>query len=250
MNYFIKHIALALCLLVAPDALATPLTTITIPSQQYQLNYDHSVRVVTLLTAVNTTPGLISTHPFPLGFQLFDTNREPEAQELKQKVLEQLQSLAASEDKLSVSAQLLINQIKRWDIGYRLFTSLDWDQVRIEAKHNPLLRGNYELILTQRYDHVFFEGLVFKPQSLALSRAKSLVDYTQKLPLLSSAHLSYAWVIYPDGHVQRVGYALWNEQLINLTPNSVVFFGFDSDEPRFTNLEQDIVKLITMRKAQ
>lgn len=255
MNKLINHTSAYFLLVILSFAIypqssiANVLTSISIPTSQQQLEFAQPVTLETVLGNLYRSNKIDEHHSFSLGFQLFASQKEQESIEFQVSVLEKLQYIAASNNKLSVSAELLLQQIKRWDVGFRVFTSLDWDLIRISSEHNPTLLGSYELLLPKRHERATFEGLVAIPQSISLQSAQSLQAYTKHINILSSANPSYAWVIYPDGHVKHAGYAAWNETPINLTPNSVVFFGFNSDEPSIQQLEKDIVKLITMRKA-
>ncbi|WP_083628785.1 capsule biosynthesis GfcC family protein [Vibrio panuliri] len=224
-------------------------TTVAIPATQQQFTFSKPLPLEAFLSALHQSKSFAKLHTFPFSYQLFDTNRELEAVEFQTTVLEKLQFLAQSNHTLKTSAELLLQQVKRWDVGYRIFTPLDWDVVRIDSGSNLTLSGNYELLTPLRKERVIFEGLLVSPQSIALKSTNSLSAYTSQIRSLSSANPSYAWVIYPDGTTRKVGYALWNETPVNLTPNSVVFFGFNSEEPSLVQLEKDIVKLITMRKA-
>ncbi|RJX67161.1 hypothetical protein DZ860_19285 [Vibrio sinensis] len=223
---------------------------VELPIQNQTFVYKQNIRLDQLISTVWTNSPSNAPLILPLGFQLFDKNKNAEALELKQKVIERLQYVQKSDDTLAQSAQLLQQQIQHWDVGYRLNISLDYDLVRLFTKNNPVMDGDFELITPIRKESVFIEGLLFKPHSAPLSSTKPLHDYLSDAYLLSSAHQSYVWVIYPDGKYKRVGYAAWNEESINLTPNTSIFIGMDSDTPAWSELEEDIVKLITMRKAQ
>jgi len=76
-----------------------------------------------------------------------------------------------------------------------------------------------------------------------------VTEYLGETALLSGADRSYAWVIYPDGRVQKAPVAYWNARHIEAEPGAVLWVGFD---PRavpddFTGLNEQIVALLTRR---
>ena len=112
-----------------------------------------------------------------------------------------------------------------------------------------MLQGNLEFISPKRSQVVSFEGLLFSPQKVLFDASLPLSEYFRKLSLLSSANPSYAWIIYPNGHYIRAGYAYWNDQKTQLTPGSAVFIGFNSEDSEIQMLEKRIVQLMTMRRS-
>lgn len=233
-------------LLSSSFAMAAALS-VTLPSKKTALNYAHPMRLDQVYTDVINNSHAISPTEYPIANQLFNLDKSHQSEQLKQQVVEQLE-VQFGDGKNRTSAQLLINQIESWEIGYREHVDLDFDLIRTQAGANPMLSGHYEFITVKRSPQIQIEGLVFQPQTLEFKSDMSLSAYINQAKTLSSAHSSYAWVIYPDGHAVRAGYALWNNQDIQLTPNSVIFLGFNSDAEASLALEEKIVKLIAMRK--
>ncbi|UUM30041.1 capsule biosynthesis GfcC family protein [Vibrio japonicus] len=222
---------------------------VEIPSDGITLQYPQSVRLEQVLSDAIQHSKSSDLLSFPLNKQLFDITKENEANQLKTSVLEELSDLSQKKKKLRTSIELVINQIKRWDVGYRVQVSLDYDLIRLALEKNPRLSGKFELLLPSREEAFTVEGLVFSPQKIKLNQASSASEYLSQVNKLSSAHKSEAWIIYSDGHFIRSGYAYWNKEPTQLTPGSVVFFGFDSDDKDIRELEHKIVKLISMRKG-
>ena len=233
---------------LASQALAAKLT-VELPSEQVVLEYSQPIRLDQLLRDVIKQSKVSSPLIFSVGNQLFNIDRQNEALQLKQQIISHLQRIAAQDADLRVSSEILIEQINSWDIGYRELINLDYNQVRIEPEDNPLLSGNYELILPNRENRVRIEGLLFDSRIVDFTASDPLSAYIIPSSILSSANPSYAWIIYPDGPYKRVGYAYWNDEGTRLTPGSVIFIGFNSDSEEFQTLEANIIKLISMRKG-
>lgn len=217
-------------------------------SQGTTLQYEDAQRLEAVLSDAIAHSQTLSPVTYPLANQLFNRDKQATAQQLKSDVLQQLEQRKQHTGD-EASMDILIEQVKRWTVGYREPLSLDIDKVRIQAEHNPLLTGAYELITPQREEHIQVEGLLFRPQTLAFTSANTLSEALAQTDLLSSANNSYAWVIYPDGHYIKAGYAYWNNENTHLTPGTIVFVGFNSDDNELQRLEENIVKLISMRKG-
>ncbi|NVJ55653.1 MAG: capsule biosynthesis GfcC family protein [Vibrionaceae bacterium] len=221
--------------------------SVELPNEHIALKYSQPVRLHQVLS--DSMIHLKSSSPasFPLANQLFNLDREPEAFSAKLSVLDDLSNLGSTKS-LQVSSGILIEQIKRWDIGYREFVPLDLDVVRDQPSLNPLLDGKYELLIPQRENKVLIEGLVYSPKIVDFSSGSTVASVLSQLTTLSVANNSRAWVVYPDGNYHRVGYAYWNDEETSLAPGSVIFLGFDSENSELEALELQIVKLISMRK--
>ncbi len=217
-------------------------------SQGTILQYEDAQRLETVLSDAIAHSQTLSPASYPLANQLFNRDKQGTAQQLKNDVLEQLEQRKQHTGD-ETSMDILIEQVKRWPVGYRESVSLDIDKVRTQAEHNPLLAGAYELITPQREEHIQVEGLLFRPQTLAFASATTLSEALDQSDILSTANNSFAWVIYPDGHHVKTGYAYWNNENTHLTPGTVVFVGFNSDDSELQRLEENIVKLISMRKG-
>ena len=235
-------------LFIAPSSFANTLT-IKIPQQNSVLDYPHPVRLEQVFSDIITQSNTRSPNDYSIGNKLFNLDKAEQSQQLKQQVLNDLQVLLNEKKSDAASIQIIIDQITQWQVGYRETLNLDFDTIRMQSQANPMLSGHFEFLTTQRTPRIHVEGLLFAPQSMELKSNKSLEHYIDQISPLSSAHSSDAWVIYPDGHYIRAGYAYWNNQNIQLIPGTVVFLGFNSDSTDSLKLEERIVKLITMRKS-
>ncbi|MEF1171093.1 capsule biosynthesis GfcC family protein [Vibrio sinaloensis] len=236
------------CLLIPVPVYATELS-VSLPGDQLALEYPHPVRIEQVFTDVIALQGATQPTIYPLANQLFNLDKQFQADVEKQEVLEQLKALADRQVISAEAAGVLKQQIQSWDVAYREKIDLDFDQIRTDAADNPMLQGNYELMTPKRTRTLSFEGALYTPQNVEFDESLSLSDYLSRLNLLKSAAPSYAWVIYPDGNFVRSGYAYWNSQNTSLTPGSVIFIGFNSSNKEVQQLEQQIVQLITMRRS-
>jgi hypothetical protein len=143
----------------------------------------------------------------------------------------------------------LMAQIEAWEVGYREFLKLDYDWVRITPAANPMLTGEFELISAARPNSIELVGMFESTGKADFNANKSIADIISQAGALADGHNSYVWAIYPDGHVQRIGYAYWNYESVSLTPGTTLYLGANSDSQQIQQLEQDIIQLITMRRG-
>lgn len=235
-------------------------TTITLTQQGIGLEYDQSVRLDRVLSdalnqlyfdqeyAAQTASANSSSHsPYPEGYKLFNLDKQSQADELFNNVIQQLEALSLDID-YQQNAAMLLQQLKQLSFAYREDINLDLDAIRLDPSLNPSLPGSYALELNSRPDTILFFGLVEQTQQ-PFSASKQLGDYIQQTALLAQSNNSDAWVISPDGSTQKVGFAYWNNQHMNLMPGSTVFIGFNSSglsvfDNDLEKLEQDIVTLL------
>ncbi|WP_052319236.1 capsule biosynthesis GfcC family protein [Vibrio sinaloensis] len=236
------------CLLIPTQIYAAKLS-ISLPGDQLVLEYPQSVRIEQVFTDVIALQGATQPTVYPLANQLFNLDKQFQADIEKQDVLEKLQALIDGQVISEEVAGAFKQQIQSWGVAYREKVDLDFDQIRTDTADNPMLQGNYELITPKRARTLSFEGALYTPQDVEFDESLSLSGYLSRLNLLKKAHPSYAWVIYPDGNFVRSGYAYWNSQNTSLTPGSVIFIGFNSSNKEVQQLEQQIVQLITMRRS-
>lgn len=240
-------------------------TTITLTQQGIGLEYDQSVRLDRVLSdalnqlyfdqeyvvqeyAAQTDSANASSYsPYPEGYKLFNLDKQSQADALFNNVVQQLEALRSDID-YQQNAAMLLQQLKQLSFAYREDINLDLDAIRLDPSLNPSLPGSYALELNSRPDTILFFGLVEQTQQ-PFSASKQLGDYIQQTALLAQSNNSDAWVISPDGSTQKVGFAYWNNQHMNLMPGSTVFIGFNSSglsvfDNDLEKLEQDIVTLL------
>ncbi len=225
-------------------------SSVTVISDGVQLSYDQPVRLDTVVadTIKHVNPSLQS---FPVANQLFNLNKQQQADELKQNTLYELNKLKHSSDKeVRLFAYNVSHQVQNWDVGYREFINLDHDWVRITPKDNPMLSGRFELSSQQKPKSIELIGMFDSPKHIPFNTELKLVDILENQSKHAGANNSFVWLINPDGHYQRYGYAYWNYENAPIIPGSVIYLGVHSSHEKLKQIEQQIIQLISMRRGK
>lgn len=240
-------------------------TTIELPLQGVTLEYKANVRLLQVLDDANASG---SIGYFPLSAQLFDktnteaneaneSNKANQAIEAKKRnVFNQLDAFSVEEPE----ANLVRQQLASFQYLNRVFIELDRNAVISQSDKNPLLVSSsnankpsdsqtqmFSLYLPQRPTSIQLMGVMKESVTMNLIEHGTLNDYLDALPnglIGESADKSVAYVVQPDGVVQTIQYAYWNEQPVYLAPGAIVFMAFYSLPSEFSTLNQDIVDLL------
>ncbi|KAB0482999.1 hypothetical protein F7Q91_01470 [Vibrio chagasii] len=234
-------------------------TTIELPLQGVTLEYKANVRLLQVLDDANASG---SIGYFPLSAQFFDkTNTKAnglykDIEAKKRHVFNQLDAFSAEEPE----AKLVKQQLASFQYLNRVFIELDRNAVISQSDKNPLLvsRSNldktsatqaqrFSLYLPQRPTSIQLVGAMKESVTMNLIEHGTLNDYLDALPngfIGESADKSVAYVVQPDGVVQTIQYAYWNEQPVYLAPGAIVFMAFYSLPSEYSTLNQDIVDLL------
>ncbi|MFM2596701.1 capsule biosynthesis GfcC family protein [Vibrio fortis] len=234
--------------------------SVELPVQGITLNYSQPVRLAQVLDDANANGAL---GYFTLSAQLFDRNAQQQVDNLKAKVIEQLNQLAQHEPQV----RAVIAQLKSFDYQARYFVDLDRNAVISQPEKNPLLLSKdiwivkdtvleadksnqaqrFELYLIQRPTELTLAGAVKQTHKLKLIEHGQLDNYLSMLPkgeLLANADKSTAFVIQPDGYVDEVSYAYWNSKQAYFAPGAILFIAFDSLPSEYSTLNQNIIELL------
>nr|PMJ03587.1 hypothetical protein BCU32_21650 [Vibrio lentus]PMJ21261.1 hypothetical protein BCU29_22445 [Vibrio lentus] len=248
-------------------------TTIELPLQGVTLEYKANVRLLQVLDDANASG---SIGYFPLSAQLFDktnteaneaneSNKANQAIEAKKRnVFNQLDAFSVEEPE----ANLVRQQLASFQYLNRVFIELDRNAVISQSDKNPLLVSSshtnkpsstaikrastsqtqaFSLYLPQRPTSIQLMGVMKESVTMNLIEHGTLNDYLDALPnglIGESADKSVAYVVQPDGVVQTIQYAYWNEQPVYLAPGAIVFMAFYSLPSEYSTLNQDIVDLL------
>lgn len=248
-------------------------TTIELPLQGVTLEYKANVRLLQVLDDANASFNANASGSigyFPLSAQLFDktnteateSNKDIEAK--KRNVFNQLDAFSVEEPE----AKLVKQQLASFHYLNRVFIELDRNAVISQSDKNPLLVSSsntnkqssavikrastsqvqtFSLYLPQRPTSIQLMGTMKESVTMNLIEHGTLNDYLDVLPngfVGESADKSVAYVVQPDGVVQTVQYAYWNEQPVYLAPGAIVFMAFYSLPSEYSTLNQDIVDLL------
>lgn len=266
--------------LVTPERSSSIKTTIELPLQGVTLEYKANVRLLQVLDDANASFNANASSNenasgsigyFPLSAQLFDktntqanesnkatevnqANKDIEAK--KRNVFNQLDAFSVEEPE----ANLVRQQLASFQYLNRVFVELDRNAVISQSDKNPLLvsssRTNkpsasqtqaFSLYLPQRPTSIQLMGAMKESVTMNLIEHGTLNDYLDALPngfIGESADKSVAYVVQPDGVVQTIQYAYWNEQPVYLAPGAIVFMAFYFLPSEYSTLNQDIVDLL------
>ncbi|MEZ8302235.1 capsule biosynthesis GfcC family protein [Vibrio splendidus] len=251
-------------------------TTIELPLQGVTLEYKADVRLLQVLDDANASSNENASGSigyFPLSAQLFDktnteSNKATEANKTieakKRNVFNQLDAFSVEEPE----AKLVKQQLASFQYLNRVFIELDRNAVISQSDKNPLLVSSshtnkpssaaikrastsqtqaFSLYLPQRPTSIQLMGAMKESVTMNLIEHGTLNDYLDALPngfIGESADKSVAYVVQPDGVVQTIQYAYWNEQPVYLAPGAIVFMAFYSLPSEYSTLNQDIVDLL------
>ena len=240
-------------------------TTIELPLQGVALEYKANVRLLQVLDDANASFNANASSNenasgsigyFPLSAQLFDKTNTQAIKTKKHNVFNQLEALAVEEPE----ANLVRQQLASFQYLNRVFIELDRNAVISQSDKNPLLVSSshtnkpsasqtqaFSLYLPKRPTSIQLMGAMKQSVTMNLIEHGTLNDYLDALPngfIGESADKSVAYVVQPDGVVQTIQYAYWNEQPVYLAPGAIVFMAFYSLPSEYSMLNQDIVDLL------
>ena len=184
-----------------------------------------------------------------LGAALLDTNNTAELEVTRKQVLQQLADMGEQVDnsqyiaKLAKFAQFLRN-IK---LGQRVNQPLDLDLVRITDAYNPVIDGDFLLVLPPRPTTVTVVGAVAQIGEQAWQSRASSKDYLKHAGLLDNAEDSFVWIIQPDGNAIKQPIAYWNHQAQDIAPGAILFVEFSELFADHAELNNNIIELLKNR---
>ncbi|MEZ9266417.1 capsule biosynthesis GfcC family protein [Vibrio splendidus] len=262
--------------LVTPERSSSIKTTIELPLQGVTLEYKANVRLLQVLDDANASFNANASSNenasgsigyFPLSAQLFDKTNIQASESIeakKRNVFNQLDAFSVEEPE----ANLVRQQLASFQYLNRVFIELDRNVVISQSDKNPLLVSSsptnkpsstaikrastsqtqaFSLYLPQRPTSIQLMGVMKESVTMNLIEHGTLNDYLDALPngfIGESADKSVAYVVQPDGVVQTIQYAYWNEQPVYLAPGAIVFMAFYSLPSEYSTLNQDIVDLL------
>lgn len=203
------------------------------------------------LSDVVTQPAL--AHSWWPGAVIGVTGKTRDEQARHQQLLSRLAALAAQESGEDAAAiRQLQQQMAALKVTDRQFVDLDPDVLRVSTAANKPLTGDHTLWAGKMPDHVTLYGLVSGAGNRPFTPGKSVAEYLDETALLSGADRSYAWVIYPDGRVQKAPVAYWNKRHVEPMPGSAILIGFSERlfSSAYDDLNAQLVHSLTHRIPQ
>ncbi|WP_245903462.1 capsule biosynthesis GfcC family protein [Photobacterium indicum] len=219
--------------------------------RQLQLSYSTPVRMKQVLSdSLTHLPAFLAndvktdSRIYWTGAALFLAFPHPQ----QHAIVTQLNQLATHwQGKQQQAALNLSQQIAELTTGERIFTSLDYDNVRLNKQANTLITQDLTLILPPRPERILVLGALDKPVWAKWQTRLDAEAYLKKSKPLSNANNSDAWVIQPDGTVEQHPIAYWNRDHHDIAPGAIVYLGFSSLPDGFETLNEDIINLLRNR---
>ncbi|MEH0699322.1 capsule biosynthesis GfcC D2 domain-containing protein [Vibrio owensii] len=179
---------------------------------------------------------------YPLASALFDTSSDANniSQNLKQKVLLQLEHVGQANSSL-------FKFIESHEFAPRLISYIDFDQIRLDRKKNPLLKGSLALSTPERIETITFVGNIARTYKKENYKGLPLSTVLEDLELLATESRLAPVVIYPDAQIVFPKSGSWDTKEYYLPPLSIVYIPFE--EYATSQLDKDIVKLLTQLKT-
>lgn len=194
----------------------------------------------------------ISPDGYWLGASWLRESLKQEQKRLKAGVLFdliQVQRLALLQQKpeLASAAKHLEEQVTALPVTGRRFYHLDPLAVELNTAHSPRLQGGDRLIFPYRPTTVVVRGAVRDSCELPFVALQQAYRYAQQCPALVDADPDYLYLIQPDGHVSRLGIALWNrEEAAPPAPGATLLVPLDAAQIKDSapNLNQELAEFL------
>ncbi|WP_417615581.1 capsule biosynthesis GfcC family protein [Oceanisphaera sp.] len=142
----------------------------------------------------------------------------------------------------------LLAQLRALPLAAYQPVSMDYDLVRLQPTHNPLLDGEYRLALRGRPDIVWAQGLVRLPGKRPFVGGAFAYDYGKRLSTLPEADSDNIWVIQPDGVIVSSGVDPFAPEFVGVAPGATLYVGFKHLPAGFDELNQQIMTLFANKK--
>lgn len=223
---------------------------VQINQQLFQYAFDNKALAPRLADVL--TPVALQNNWYWPASALYKTD-DNAAQLLQQQVLQQLSALQleyAADAKLQHALSRMAAQVKSWQLATRIFIPIDYDFARAVAKLNPrFTAGDYLLQLYPRPAQITVLGLVQQPGKISHKNAASVAAYTDEFKLLPAAATDILYVIQPDGRIDKVTVAAWQQPTIEAMPGAQLFVPFKPAlfSAKWQNLNQSILALARHR---
>ncbi|PWF63906.1 hypothetical protein CBX96_08730 [Shewanella sp. BC20] len=257
MKSYIPPLVLLVSLFLFPNAEAnTQLSVSTSASKtpEVQITYPTAIRVEQAVKDGLTqlplhTKGTKNIPIYWLGAALFDTKNTAPLEATRQQVLQQLIEMGEQSNDSNYIAKLarFSQFLRNIKLGQRINQPIDIDLIRLNNAYNPLINGDFLLILPPRPTTVTIVGSVSQQGELEWQSRISSKEYIAQAGLLNNAETSSVWIIQPDGNAIKQPIAYWNHQAQDIAPGAILFIEFSGLFDDYSTLNNNIIELLKNR---
>ncbi|GAB5382366.1 MAG: hypothetical protein Alis3KO_38250 [Aliiglaciecola sp.] len=150
-----------------------------------------------------------------------------------------------------IARNLLLTQVKSWDLADRVVIDIDYDLARFSLKNNPVMEdGKFLLMLSTRNRPLYVFGAVEVEESLTYQENTCIEDTVGSLQKASFADSNYVYVISPNGLISRTPIAYWNSQCTLVMPGSQIYIPVQENQffPSIQETNEAVARLAINRK--
>ncbi|AWY02154.1 hypothetical protein A8139_21090 [Marinomonas primoryensis] len=207
--------------------------------QEVTLSYQQEVRLSQILTDAYAQ---LDYQPYSLGTALIDPNKQRQIDEKKYTILKQLRDINTP------ASRYIAKQLNLLHFVYREKIEADPTKIRVDPKHDPIVKGTYLLSLPKRPKHIYLinaDDLNFL--TLQLKTNSNLKEYLAEQFEANRYTYDSAWIIQANQDVYQATDIQWKNKLYFLSPGSMVFIGLTNLSEKHHDLNADIAHLLALR---
>lgn len=168
---------------------------------------------------------------------------------LKAGLLFDLETLASQPESpdLAAAARAMADSLADLPITGREPQLLDPRGLEASREHDRPAHDGDRLIYPSRPETVTVTGAVSRPCTLPHSFSSDALIYREACGVLRVASRDDVYIIQPDGHIQKLGIALWNRgEPVHLAPGATVFVPLDNNRIKSVapDINEDAVRFL------
>lgn len=186
------------------------------------LPWAEGMRLSQLTSAANVDP-----QAWYQGSQLYRESAKPAQLKLKAGLLFDLQTALArtaavqNENTLALLERLR-TQVDSYTVTGRVPAQMNPLKQRF-LSDNPLLEAGDQLLYVARSEQVWVTGAVAGDCALPFVPGNAPTAYLDQCARHAAADVDYVYLIQPDGQVQRIGAASWNEERAWVANGAIIY---------------------------
>ncbi|KEY60039.1 hypothetical protein SRDD_11490 [Serratia sp. DD3] len=243
------NLLLGIMILLLNSAYAESRITIFYPDKESVILKN----VLTLDGLVVDNPALKGNIWWP-GAVIAEQNATQRQQQKQQQLLARLAALSSvlrqrNDTSLAATVDSVRSQLAELSVVGRQLVPLDPDVIRLNPEFDRRLSGDYQLYIVAEPHKVRLFGALAPHGKRDFLPGKDVSEYLAGFQLLDGAERNIAWIITPQGEVQSVPIAYWNQRHHELTPGSLLFLGIavSALPDDFTDINEQVISLLTHR---